>query len=322
MGEVIMGKIGKFPVVKDINAFRSDLFKKSHNMGYYERHPQSMAVRTSCWLLHKAVSVISLPANAVAIGVGCAGMVATASTLGALKIAVHTLSLGNFELKFPIGFVWLGERTVISLSQTFDNIGELTFDYVELLCEGYRGVRFVLTALKMGHLMKYVNRALDFAGQRIEKGVAVSMQDEQALPVAKLPTVLQELQGATTIRSCFNDKQDFVMAIEHMVLSAVNIPLQATVAAASGVLCTAGFTASAAKAALYAATNIHVGIPTGVSYTGRVCLLSGINAAMTGVELAAGTAVSIYRVVDALHIVKALITVRDVIAYIPRAIFS
>lgn len=322
--EVVMVKLVGFPVLGNMNSFRTNLFQKSHNnfQRYDSPYQAPMASRVGCWFLHKAVSVISLPANAVAAGVGLAGMTATGCTLGAFKVAVYALSLGNIKLTFPIGFLWLGQRTISSMCNVLSTIGELGFDALDLGYQGYRGVRYVLTALKMDHLMKYVNQALEFAGTRIMKGIDKSVSDEQALDVADLPAVLKDLQQATEKRSCFNENQDGAMFVEHKLLSIVNISLQSTVAVASGVACGVALVASAAKAALYAATNIHVGIPTGVSYMGRISLLSGINAAQNCTELVADAAISLYRVADALHVVKAIVAARDVITFIPRAICS
>lgn len=307
----------KIPVLTNINTFRETLFDISHGGG---TPPAPMAIRTASWTLHKAVSVICLPANGVASAVGLTCMAATCCTLGALKVSIYAATLGNVEPTFSIGFVWLGERTILSMYQVCKNLGELAYDAGDLCYQGYENLRYVLTALKMGHVMKYVKKALEFIGERISKGVNVAINDEQSLAVPNLQATQRALQEATARRSCLNANQNWTMFFEHKMLSVINIPLQGSVAAFSAAACGCALVASIAKASLYALTNIHVSVPTGVSYFGRIALLSGLNTAQNCAELVADGVVSIYKIADSLHIMKALATVGDVLAFIPRAI--
>ena len=62
--------------------------------------------------------------------------------LGALKIAVFAATLGNIELKFPTGVVYLGERGLHSICHLLNNTGELSYDVAKASYEGYRALHW------------------------------------------------------------------------------------------------------------------------------------------------------------------------------------
>lgn len=310
-----------FPCISKLNAKRHNLFEKSHAAKFLPGHPDlPLTTRVGCWLGHKALSVISFPANAIATGLGLAGMAATACTLGAYKVIAFAATLGKTKYTFPIGFNWLAERTFSSLANIVINAGELLFDAGDLAYQGYRGVKFVLTALKMDFLARHIKKALIFVGDRLEAGFMKAGEDERKLP--KPMSVLQELNEATHSRSCFKGDQPLKRWFEHKCLSVVNIPANAIVAGLAAVASIAGLVAASAKAVLYAGTNIHISIPTGYAYTGTIFEKASVNVLENSAEVVADLAVIIYRIADKLHITQAVVKVAEVVAYIPKAIFT
>lgn len=319
--EVIMVKLASFPGVSRINNARTTLFSKSHNIKLRPSdRDASKTTQIACWLGHKAVSLISLPANGVAIGLGLAGMTATACTLGAFKVFTYAVTLGNIKPKFSIGFLWLGERTFTSFSNIFKNVEELGYDTARLAYNGYRGVKSVLTALKLNYLIPYIKQAIEFIGKRIDKGIDVAGKDEESLPTPQ--ELFRELNKATIARSCFKGEQPISRWFEHKALSMINIPVNVAVATLSGVACLAGAVAFTAKVTLYAATNIHISTPTGAGYTGWHFANASYNTLRNSAEVVADLAVIVYRIADALHITQAVVAVKNVIEYIPKAILT
>lgn len=305
-----MAKVAGFPVLGSINTFRFHLWEKSHEK------TKPMSDRVGSWFCHKAVSIICVPANLTAASAGCAGMITTGCTLGALKIVIFAASLGNIKPQFSIGFNWLAERTILSLVDVIKNGSEVFFDLVDLVAQGYEGIRWVLVALRVDNLLRNL---VVFIKDRIFKGIEKAAGDEKKLPEGELPTFLEKLEQATS--TCKGD-QPFATFVAHKLLSVINIPLQSTTAIVSGAIAVAGLVASCAKVGIYAATNIHIPIPTGVCCTASICVLSGYNTVENVADVVVGAAIGVYRVAEVLHITKAVVAVRDVIAYVPRAIFS
>jgi hypothetical protein len=308
-----------FAIVTPLNKWRASCFEAEHD------RTKPFTDRATNWFAHKALSVVSLPANTLAAGIGCAGMLASACTLGAFKVLVFAGSLGHIKPEFSTGFIWCAERTYTSLANAVITVGELLYDVANLGYQAYLQVKWVFLALKLDRIAQLVKEALIFVGNRIEAGIEISLKDEEPYMDKdfQLPAPIHALNEATERRSCFTDtNQPLSNWFAHKLLSVVNIPLNAAIAVTSTALCIAGIVATCAKSLLYAATNIHVGIPTGVAYTGIMAAHSYTNVFRNTAEVGVDMAVMVYRIADLLRITRVIATIADVIAYVPRAVFS
>lgn len=313
-----MAGLASFPVVSNIAAFRSALFRDEHN------HERTLQQRGGAWFGHKFISAVSIPANGAAFVAGCAGLALTSCTLGAFKVAVFAATLGNVEMKFSTGFIWTAERTFSALLDTLQNIGELLYDTFDLTCHAFRGVRWVLTAINIGCLTHLILKAVTFVCKRIEAGVSVTIKDEMSLPNASLQAFspLYALNQAVIARSSLYENQSLMRIAEHKALTLLNIPAHAVVATLSCVLSAAGVVAAAAKGIIYATTNQHIPFATGFIYTATLSVEASYNIARNIVDLGADAAVLLYKAANVLPIQKAVVTALQVVAFIPRAIIS
>lgn len=312
-----MTPTASFPIAGQLNEWRNATFTAEHN----ENRP--LGERALNWLAHKGVSVLSLPVNTAGAALGCCGMFASACTLGALKVAVFA-TFGT-DLQFSTGFNWLFERTITSLSHIASTISELTFDTLDLGYQAYLQVKYLLVALKLDFVADFIKKGLSFITDRLEAGIEISLKDEEPLVHAakQLPYPLRKLNRETEKRSCFaNSHQPLQTWFTHKLLSTINIPVNAAVGVASTLLCVAGAVVSSAKAVLYAATNIHLPIPTGVGYTCIMAAKTFTNVTSNLAEVGVDLFVLVYRIAELLRINKVIATVAELIAYVPRAVFS
>ncbi len=313
-----MAGLASFPVVSNITAFRSTLFRDEHN------HDHTQEQRLRAWFGHKLISAVSIPANVAAVGVGCAGIALTSCTLGAFKVAVFAATLGNVEPKFSTGFIWTAKRTFSALLDTLQNGGELLYDTMDLTYQAFRVARWVLTAINIGCITHLISKALVFVCKRIEAGVAVTINDEMSLPNASLQVLspLYTLNQEVIARSSLYKDQSLRHIAEHKALTIINIPANAAVAAVTCALSAAGIVAAVAKGIIYATTNQRIPFATGFIYTATLSLEACYNAARNVVDLGADAAVLLYKAANVLPIQKAVVTALQVVAYIPRAIIS
>lgn len=308
-----------FPVIATLNKSRSQYFEKSHASTDPLKH------RIGSWFAHKAISCISLPCNLAAISLGTAGAALTACTLGAAKVLTFAVTLGHIKPEFSIGFLWLTERTFSSLVEVVFTLGELIYDAGDLCYQGYRGVKWVLEALRLNFLAHYLKEACIFIGKRLEEGVLITANDEAAIQPVHLQEVipfLSKLNQATLSRSPYAADQPLKMWVEHKALSLLNIPAHAVVALSSGALSIASTVAFVAKSLLFAIARIHIPHPTGFAYTAPLCMEAATNTIRNTVDVMADVAVLVYKIADATHLTQALVKVGDVILYIPRAILT
>lgn len=98
------------------------------------RNPASSAFQqTGYWMGHKAFTVILLPLNLIGIVAGLGGMVLSACTLGAFKIMVFAISLGNLKPEFETGFLHAAFLTLDATVYTLCNLSQLLSDVKRLL---------------------------------------------------------------------------------------------------------------------------------------------------------------------------------------------
>lgn len=319
-----MSVLEQFPIIGALNVYRYAAFQVSHDFQEPSATgPKPVAEKIVSWLGHKAISVICIPANSVAIGLGVIGMTLTASTLGALKVAVFAVTLGAVKPEFSIGFLWLGERTITSAVELLSNAGELAYDAGDLAYQGYKGVRWVLSALKLDYISTLLRQIADVVLDRIALGFERAQRDETNLPFKDLfPSPIRALDTATYERSCLHDDQSMQRWFEHKVLSVVNIPANTVLFAVSGIGYLVGLSAFVSKVALYAIANVCVPVPIGYSAVAGVAGTSGFNVVRNSLEVVLDIGVPAYKLASALHLTRLAATVRDFVGYTFRAICS
>jgi hypothetical protein len=316
-----MSGLEQFPVVGDLNVYRYRAFQASHDIEIAE--PKPMPEKIASWLGHKAVSVICIPANCLAVSLGIAGMTLTAATLGAAKVATFALTLGAIKPEFSIGFLWLGERSITSIIELLSNAGELIYDTADLGYQGYKGVRWVLSALKLDYISTKLRQMCEIVLDRVAVGLENARNDEKTFLYKDLfPSPIKALDDATHEQSCLRDDQSMERWFAHKLLSVVNIPANAALFVASSIGGFLGVAALTTKVALFAITNIQIRLPIGYSAVADVALSSGSNVLRNGFEVVLDVGLPVYKMAEALHLTKVAATVRDLVVYTFSAICS
>ncbi|MCB1148783.1 MAG: hypothetical protein KDK48_01335, partial [Chlamydiia bacterium] len=113
----------QLPLFAQLNQFREELFHTSH-----DPLNRSKTSKTAAFFAHKAVTVISLPANAAAAAVSGATAVALGATLGAAKVAIIVLTLGEVGFGINTGCAYFATCSAMGTFHTFLNITEILQD--------------------------------------------------------------------------------------------------------------------------------------------------------------------------------------------------
>jgi hypothetical protein len=143
-----------FPVIKQINFLREECYKNSH------AKQSTFRVKSHNWISHKALSAIAIPANLLGMGAGAVGAVVSGCTLGAIKVAIFAATVGNVKPKFPSGFVWCAEGSLVSLQHLLFNAGELIHDIAQVVekttVKAYKGTRWMMKTLYIDKVAKII----------------------------------------------------------------------------------------------------------------------------------------------------------------------
>ncbi len=331
---MILGFQG-FPGLHQINVARGNCFKQSH-------HSQiTKGAAFANWLGHKALTVVSLPANTVGAGVGSLGAIVTGCTLGALKVSIYAVTLGNVKPSFPSGFFWNAERGFNAGAHVAVNLGELLYDAGNTVYLGYRAIRWVAQKLHLEGLFTAIFRQLSeafkfitneivapvfrFVGRRIEKGFEKAAQAEGNFNFkGETPALLKPLDDLAKdnrIDFSANDRP-LINIFKHYLFSIPNIPVNVAAAVGAGAASVVLGTAFVSKAALYATTNIDIPVPTFAGQALDATLATTRNVGVdVGTNIGDGF-VLLYKTANALGINRVVATAIQIIMYIPEAILS
>lgn len=311
------------PGIQQLNSYRVGLSNGSHS------DDNSTVKKIGCWLQHKVITVICLPANLAGIGITAAAAALSACTLGAFKVAVFAGTAGNVKLHFSTGCAYLLECAVHSSWHEVRNIGELVYDYADLNYQLYLGVKWVGRALHLDAVVKAVaqlfERLFEFIAGRFDKGFAKAKASEIAIRSNHTtPWPLYYLNDLT--KACRIDWSSSCrpagMIAKHYALSILNIPLNATGAAVSFIASAVFTSFFIGKAVLYALTNINLPVP---SFCGPSILYTfemARNAVLDIGTDAADSFVLIYKATHIIGLTKIVATALDVLKYIPEAVFA
>jgi hypothetical protein len=329
---MILGLSG-FPGLQQFNKARQDFFYTSHA----EYGPDAVAF----WFGHKALTVIALPVNVMGVGIGTTGMVATASTLGALKVAIFALTVGNVKPAFPTGFMWCAERGINAGLQAGVNVGELIHDAANMVYLGYRLIRWVGGALhlehffneifnKLGEIFEFTRKQIlepvfRFVTQRVRQGISKAIECEGEFKFSyQTPSLIRPLDDLTKEnRIEWSSENRFWSKIfKHYVFSVANIPVNAVAATLMGGSASVLSSAFAAKVIVYATTNINIPLPTFAGQALDATVSTTRNALLDiGTDIC-DSFVVMYKTSSALGINRVMATALQILLYIPEAIFS
>ncbi len=285
-----------FSQIEQLNKMQRGLYTSSH----HDNH--NIFKKTGFWLGHKAVSVITIPANAAVSVASATGAALSGCILGAIKVAIFAGSLGSWKPTFSTGVPWFCNRIINSGNNLCATVVEIVWDGISLPWN-----------------------ILSFTFERLKKGLDKAEETELGYEASfETPAFIRPLNNiAKENRINFDmEERSFKEIAVHTAISFINIPVNAIAAIVSGIATIILLTAFEGKVLLYAATNININVPTffrpafGVacSTTGNVCLDTGTTVA--------DIFVSIYKISKAIRIAPVLTTALRVVCYIPEAIFS
>ena len=310
--------------IEDLNATRETFFQESHN---FNGHLNTTGERVGWWLGHKFISMILLPANILEAAVCLVACGLSACTLGALKVTIFAVTLGNIKPNFSTGYIWFSDHLLQGVVNVCRNVGELGYDVGDAVYQGYRLCRWVAENLHLGNLFttifNEINRVFAYVAGRLEKGINQAASVEKSINF-ETPYPLSVLNDLTQKHRVDISSQDRHVEdiFKHYLLSVPNISLNAITSIGAAAASIGLGTIFTAKVILYATTNIDIPIPTyaaqpigmGISTLSNVILDVGNNIA--------DMFVLIYKIAEALGITQVVATALKVVLYIPEAIFS
>lgn len=303
-----------FPIVQELNQARLDFYDQRWSQG------SSFFEKAKAWLGHKAITVVSLPANIVACNLALVGMTASCA-VAAVKVAIFAVSLGNFQADWPTGFLYFGEAFISSGSEACRNAIELLCDAADIFYQTYRGIKHVTEYLSLDRLIEkiteVVGEILSFASDRLTLGFESASRDECDISTYKTP--LEEATASYRIKSTNRSSKEI---LSHTIYSVLNIFANTVIAAVSAVACVVFSAIFVAKAIVCASTGINIPIPTAVGMTGA-CALSATGHVILDVanDIADGF-ISIYKISKATGLVKVVSSIAELLMYIPKALLD
>ncbi len=317
------------PGLQDLNWARFNLWKTSHNWDAKEYEPEpSIPLKIGSWIGHKIVTVITLPVNVVSVGICATGMVLSACTLGAFKVAVFAITLGK-KLTYPTGCLTFGKWMLHSIVHIALNTGELVFDVLDPIYQVGRAVKWVAVKLHIDHIIKevfiHIADFFAFVAEKIAKGwrkayeaeEAFRFDDDTPIPIRKLNEITKDCRIDLN-----QEERPLGDILKHYVLSVFNIPLNATAALCSFVASLVLSSIYLVKVGVQATTDLNIAIPTGA---GQAIATTFETTRNTFVDLGVDISdvfILMYKTSKALGIYKVMVTTIKVIRFIPEALFG
>lgn len=326
-------KVITFPGLDQLNQFRDKNYRLSHDS---EKIQYSTPKKTVNFLCHKVVSVICLPANAIGAVAGLAGAAISACTIGAVKVGVFAVTLGNVKLPIPTGFVWCLERTGNCVLEICVNLGECLADLARLITNVVDGIVWVVRELgleniaqqilaEIGRLFQRIGRVLEFIGNRLDAGwkkasAAESLSDFEAIyPINLLNEAAKPYRILRQADDFKDQGRELLVILKHYAWSIPNILANGVGAVGTGFVVVALSIGFLAKVALYAGTGADVRIPTFAPHAIKATFAMVGNTLLdVGTDIA-DVFVLIYKASEAVGIVRVIAKLGEVISYIPEA---
>ncbi|MCH9630194.1 MAG: hypothetical protein S4CHLAM37_01880 [Chlamydiia bacterium] len=314
---------------------------RSMHFNNYNAENVSFADKVQSFTAHKCYTAISLPVNIAASAASGCIAAAGGCIIGAVKVAVFAFTLGNARLPISTGFVTFGSRAIAHLAEASMTGYEIGSDAACFSSKCIRAVKRVIDAIGLTALFnkirevvevvlnkvgEAVSRVLRFVGNRIQAGFEKASASEIANLAngGSLPIVSSLNNNRKTfVQDWTNYNQRSMKDIAtHTAISVVSLPLNAAVAVTSSLTTLALGTAYVAKALIYAGTNINVPIPTFTNIAGQVASKAVGDTLENTTTCALDVPITVYKVGEATGINHVLATIRDVLLYIPVAVFT
>ncbi|MBA2369093.1 MAG: hypothetical protein H0V82_08745 [Candidatus Protochlamydia sp.] len=295
--------MSEFPVLAEFNQLRTYLSHHSHLKAEDELFDLKTIQASGNWVAHKVMTVVCLPLNTAGIVGGSIACLATMALVGGTKLAINLFSMGKCKLPFPTGTKWLFVRVCSATAEIFNNIGELLYDVYDIGYQGFRVMRWVFSRIWIG---------LEKAN---EKESGLTLREQILFPRINNAARAYRIDERAEDRS-------FASIAKHTSFSLFNIPVSSAVALSSGAIAVPFFSAIyLTKALIYAGTNLHIPFPTYVGKSLEVSYYAGREAAIDGIDIGRDVYISAYKI-SSIFRFNVIATVRDVILYIPEALFD
>lgn len=316
--------IENFSPIDYLNRKRANYFQ-NYNI---ENYPTDKKIED--WMSHKIFAIISFPANLLTIGIGSIGVLTGICTIGAFKVAVFAITLGNIKLPIPTGVVWFGEKVIISTLEVFSTIFEVGSDIYYFCKRCIKTVQEILTILGLKALYLKIHETVieifEFIGNRLEKGFYKASESEKNFQLGEksLPIIthLHLFREKFVTKSSEYDQRSFKDIIVHSFLSVLSLPINAiafTSSVAASVILSIIY---CSKAILYAATNIHLPIPTFVQFSIATMARTGSYLFQNTTVCVIDIPITLYKISKATGLYQVAVKVTEIVSYIPQAIFE
>lgn len=313
-----------FPVVSDLSSARGSLWLAAHD-------PQTEAPlrRVSCWLGHKAVTVVSLPVNALAALAGTAGAVLSAATLGATKVAVFAATAGNFKLELPTGCSFLLERSIHAAGEAAFSVLEASYDLLDTLSLSRTAVWWSAKKLKLEPYAKAALESIDRIygefTQAVTEGFERSSQTEGKFSFSlETPYPLSALNDLTSLTRIDFDAPDrpWKQIFCHYFISIAAVPANTVAAIAASVAAVALVSFFALKVAWNSFGNHNLALPSRFADAVNLSFSGLANASLDCGTDTVDSFIVLYKTAATLRVLNVVTEVWNVIAYIPEALFD
>lgn len=299
------------------NTILETCFNKSRNPSY------SALQQTAYWMGHKVFTVVLLPINLLGIAGGLGGMALSTCTLGAFKVMVFAISLGNVKLEFNTGFLHTAFFAADATMYTFSNLSQLLSD-VKRLIEGifhlllWMGRQLHITD-SMEAIVSACRRICSFLLLRCKIGFEKAGQHDLPLP-EQITSWIFNLETHTAKYRQFWQDRPVRTIVQHTLASCLNIPINTIVLLSftACTLCCGGFLL--ANGVFASVTDRTIPIPTtaqgcaSVSWYATAGLIQDIFQNFSDATLLT------YKVMKMVGILKVATSIRTLFAYFPEAI--
>jgi hypothetical protein len=288
-----------FPGLHQLNAKRDKFFTKSMacDKSWNSSNKPISFERVGCFIGHKFLTVVCVPANIIGAGVGIIGMYPVAWLVTAVKVAYKAIT-GN-EAQFSSGRNYFEACTKNSL-------GHLSQNLKEPIYELGRAVFFVFERLSKGWVTA---AARDVANE--------DMCNKTPYPIS----ILNDWTSKSRINWEQKDRPLKEMGI-HALSSLINVPVN-TVAAACAFIASGIFASIfAVKVVICAMTDFDIPVPTYTQKSFNATIVMGNNVRLDLIDDAYDAAAALKMAAQALKINNLLAKVKELWDYIPRAYWA
>lgn len=293
---------------------------------YSRNNTQEMAMS---FLAHKAICIITVPSNVLEMAISAIGFTAAACTLGAFKVMVFALTLGNTQLSFSTGCIFFIEGFIHGAVNLAQSSIELIGHGLYGLYQCGRGIHWIMKELGFGYLgeklLDITIKVGKFVGNRLVLGLEKTYKNDLASKdnySIEIPKALEDLDKPFESSRIRGTERTLGTIFEHYFVSIASIPMNAAISLCASAVTTASLSIMFFNIALTASTGINLPIPTCCFHAAKVLSISGMHLAHDILTDAVDVAIIAYKISDAIGVTKVIATVGELLLFIPKAIFS